>query len=216
MTQKTIALFGAPSQAGTHQPGCLMGPDAYRCASIVESLAMLGHRVEDRGNLAPPLRSHRNHANAHVHHLGDVKAWAEIISAATLDAARSSDMPVILGGDHSISVGTVPALAQHAAASGQPLFVLWLDAHPDLHLLETTASGNLHGTPVAYFLGERGFEGFYPDLPALVEPGNFCALGVRSVDPAERARISAPGRDGPEQRANDQHRIKTPRGCLHA
>ncbi|MEM1234372.1 MAG: arginase family protein, partial [Pseudomonadota bacterium] len=102
-----------------------------------------------------------------------------------------------------IAAGSVPALAAHAAQQGKDLFVLWLDAHPDLHLLDTTASGNLHGTPAAYILGREGFDGHYPPLPAGVKPSNFCALGLRSVDPAERAFIAAAGIDAQDVNAHD-------------
>ncbi|MEL6549846.1 MAG: arginase [Pseudomonadota bacterium] len=205
-----ITLIGAPVQAGTHTKGCLMGPDAYRCAGLPDAFRALGHTVTDMGNIPTPEIHPRNHENSAITTLGEVAAWTQAIHDATLAAARSSNMPVILGGDHSISAGSVPALATHAADMAQPLFVLWLDAHPDLHRLHTTTSGNLHGTPVAYFLGEDGFEGHYPPLQHPVPHAQFCALGLRSVDPAERTLIRDRGLDSHDMRAIDEHGIRAP------
>ncbi|MEO0678402.1 MAG: arginase [Pseudomonadota bacterium] len=207
---KHITLIGAPVQAGTRQRGCVMGPDAYRCAGLPDAFRALGHKVSDLGNLTAPAPCPARHENSAITTLGEVAAWTQTIHDATLNAAACSDMPVILGGDHSISAGSVPALAAHADACGQPLFVLWLDAHPDLHRLETTTSGNLHGTPVAYFLGLEGFAGHYPPLSHPLPAENFCALGLRSVDPAERAIIAARSLDIHDMRAIDEHGIKAP------
>ncbi len=210
MTAKSITLIGAPVQSGTDQGGCLMGPDAYRTAGIGPALQSLGHNVRDQGNVTPAPVGDAAHPNGAVHDLAAVSGWTEALHAATYAAAQSCDMPIILGGDHSLSAGTVPALAHHAADQGQPLFVLWLDAHPDLHRLDTTTSGNLHGTPVAYFLGCDGFEGHYPPLTHPVDPAHFCALGLRSVDPAERAIINELALDIHDMRAIDEHGIKAP------
>ena len=212
MAGKDITLIGAPVQAGTRQPGCLMGPDAYRAAGLPGALRGLGHSVQDRGNLAlpPVLRTAATHENEALRDLATVATWIEVIEHAAFVAATTSDMPIFLGGDHSIAAGTVPAMARHADDANQPLFVLWLDAHPDLHGLHTTQSGNLHGTPVAYFLGLDGFDGFYPPLKHAVDPANFCALGIRSVDPAERELITDRNLDIHDMRAIDEHGIKAP------
>ncbi|MEM8591365.1 MAG: arginase [Pseudomonadota bacterium] len=204
-----ITLIGAPVQAGTQQRGCLMGPDAYRAAGLTEALTGLGYHVEDAGNLPSPQAASMRHENPAITTLGQVSAWSETIHQATAKAAQDS-LPIILGGDHSISAGTVPALAEHAARQDQDLFVLWLDAHPDLQRLSTTTSGNLHGTPVAYFLGCEGFEGHYPPLAKPLNPNNFCALGLRSVDPAERQLIKDLNLDIHDMRAIDEHGIKAP------
>ncbi|MEM9349023.1 MAG: arginase [Pseudomonadota bacterium] len=210
MAHKSISLLGAPVQAGTKQAGCIMGPDAYRSAGLGTVLTSLGHAVEDLGNVTIRPVANVSHPNPAVTRLAEVRAWTEAIHSATYEAACGADMPIILGGDHSISAGTVPALARHAEEEGQPLFVLWLDAHPDLHLLHTTESGNLHGTPVAYFLGREGFDGHYPPLNHPVDPSRFCALGIRSVDPAERDFIGEAGLEVHDMRAIDESGIKVP------
>ena len=116
-------------------------------------------------------------------------------------------MPIFLGGDHSISAGTLSGVARRAKEGGRPLFVLWLDAHPDFHTLETTVSGNLHGVPLAYASGRPGFAGVFPDLAAPVEPTRICTLGLRSVDPAERQALEETGVTVHDMRAIDEHGI---------
>ena len=120
----------------------------------------------------------------------------------------------------------MPGVTRAAFESGRPQFVLWLDAHPDFHTLRTTSSGNLHGTPVAYFTGQPGFEANYPELSAAVAPENVCMMGIRSVDPQERMRLGECGIDVCDMRAIDEfgvatllnrflQRVKSSNGALH-
>ena len=144
---KTVILLGVPMDAGQRRPGCLMGPAAYRVAGIAQAIADQGHAVQDRGDLAPgPVRP-ASCANAAVDQLPAVLAWTQTIAAAGR-AALTEGLPVFMGGDHALSLGSVAGVAAHAAAAGRPLFVLWLDAHSDVHTPLTTTSGNLHGTPL--------------------------------------------------------------------
>jgi arginase len=176
-------LIGAPVDTGQKRAGCLMGPAAYRVAGIAEALATEGHRVTDTGDLAlPPLRPAAC-ANPAVHSLAETVGWTAALAAAA-EAAMAQGMPVFMGGDHSISLGSVAGVAAHAQRSGRPLYVLWLDAHSDYHTPLTTQSGNLHGTPVAYITGAPGFDAF-PPFPAPVPHDRVCLFGLRSVDPAE-------------------------------
>ena len=209
MSLKSCALVGAPVQSGASQPGCIMGPDAYRTARIAEMLTELGHRVTDRGNVAHQTPVDATHPNAAIHDLPQTIAWANALEDAAFKAAQDVDMPIFLGGDHSLSIGTVPGVARYWADQDRPLFVLWLDAHPDFHTLNTTSSGNLHGTPVAYFSGLKGFDA-YPELKAPIDPDNICMLGIRSVDPAENAALIAQNIDVSDMRAIDEHGIAQP------
>jgi arginase len=182
-------LIGAPVDSGQRRPGCLMGPAAYRVAGLAGTLQELGHTVEDRGDLSPaPLRPVAC-TNPAVHHLPETVAWTQSLAAAT-QSAMTHGFPILMGGDHSLSLGSVAGVAAHAAAAGRPLFVLWLDAHTDFHTVETTESGNLHGTPMAYIAGRAGFAPF-PPFPAPVAAENICMFGIRSVDPAEHAALLA-------------------------
>lgn len=206
---RSCALIGAPIDSGASQPGCLMGPASLRVAGLGATLADLGWQVSDLGDLAIAPQRPMAHPNPALHHLAETRAWIEVLSAAARDAARDYDLPIFLGGDHSLSAGTVPGVAAQAAAEGRPLFVLWLDAHPDLHDLNSSDSGNLHGTPMAYFTGQPGFAA-YPPLAGVVAPENLCLMGIRSVDPAERARIAALGLEVHDMRALDEHGVLAP------
>jgi len=183
-------LIGIPTQAGTHQPGCVMGPDAYRTAGISEALTSLGHSVKDYGDISPRNVSVATHQNKAIHHLDQTVGWALELEEVSYNTTSQNDFPIFLGGDHSLSIGSVPGVTRAAQDKGQEQFVLWLDAHPDFHTLDSTDSGNLHGTPTAYFTGESGFEGIYPELKAAVPPKNVCMMGIRSVDTAERQSLA--------------------------
>ncbi|MAQ83339.1 MAG: arginase [Maritimibacter sp.] len=205
---KTV-LVGAPVQTGAAQPGCLMGPASLRTAGLADVLSGLGWTVKDRGDVAIADTDPVPCANPAVRNLADTAAWIEVLTTAAYAAARDSDLPVFMGGDHSISAGTVAGVARHAAETGQAQFVLWLDAHPDLHTLDTTQSGNLHGTPVAYFSGQPGFDA-YPPLTHPVPAGNLCMMGIRSVDSAEHRVIAAEGIAVHDMRAIDETGVLAP------
>ena len=180
-------LIGAPIDSGQQRLGCLMGPSAYRVAGLVQALRELGHSVEDRGDLAPGPLPDVMPENPVVHSLPETLAWTQALKTATGQAVAQG-MPILLGGDHSLALGSVAGVAAHAEAVGRPLFLLWLDAHSDFHTPMTTTSGNLHGTPVAYIAGRSGFSEF-PPFPAPLPADQICLYGIRSVDPAEHAAL---------------------------
>lgn len=187
MTQKNIILVGAPVDCGKRRRGCLMGPDAYRTAGLAEALTALGHSVTDKGNLSAAKVDVAPSSNPLVHALAENVGWTQtLMQAARVEAPKG--LPIFLGGDHALSLGSVAGMAAHAQAQGRPLFVLWLDAHSDFHTPDSSDSGNLHGTPVAYVTGRPGFDAF-PPLPATVPSQNVCMIGLRSVDGAERAAL---------------------------
>ena len=206
MSAKTCILLGVPVQDGAGGLGCDMGPSALRAAGIAPVILDLGYDVEDRGNLAPAPRRAVRHGNPAIRRLTQVVAWIEAIHAATFEASGAG-LPVILGGDHCLAAGTLPALSRRAAAMGREFFVLWLDAHPDVHTLESTESGNLHGVPIAYCAGLPGFDGAFPPLADKVTPQNICMMGLRSVDPAENRVLGAAGIQVHDMRAIDEHGI---------
>ena len=199
-------IVGAPVQEGNAYPGCDMGPSSLRVAGIVSALGQLGHEVEDLGAVRPGAVRPLAHPNAAVKALPEISAWTAAIAAAAY-AASDGAMPIFLGGDHSMSAGSLAGVARRAAGLKRPLFVLWLDAHPDFHTLDTTTSGNLHGVPLAYASGRPGFGGYFPDLAVAVDPGRVCTLGLRSVDPAERRALAEAGVTVHDMRAIDEHGI---------
>ena len=198
--------MGAPVQAGSGRLGCDMGPSAYRAAGLAGALRELGHEVIDRGNLSPASLPEVRHGNAAIKALPEIVAWTEVLASAVYEASGAG-MPITLGGDHSLAAGTLSGLSRRAADLGRPLFVLWLDAHPDLHTLDSTESGNLHGVPMAYVTGRPGFEGIFPPLAAPLDPERVCMMGIRSVDPAERAALAAGGIAVHDMRAIDEHGV---------
>ena len=206
-------LIGAPVDEGQDRPGCLMGPAAYRVARLAETLRALGHTVEDRGDVVRAEGRGETCGNPAVHHLPEMIAWTEALSAAG-KSAMGAGMPIFMGGDHALSLGTVSGVAAHAAAVGRPLFVLWLDAHSDIHSLMTTGSGNLHGTPLGYISGRDGFAPL-PPFPAPVPTANICMFGIRSVDAGEHAILEQTDVEVNDMRVLDEFGIVAPlRGFL--
>ncbi len=208
MTRGTCILIGAPVDSGKSMRGCLMGPDAYRVAGIAEALRDLGYEVVDEGNLAPAPASAPDNLPAHVISPAETIGWTETLAGAA-EVAMKRGLPIFLGGDHSLSLGSVSGTARHAAELGRPLFVLWLDAHSDYHTPQSTASGNLHGTPLAYVTGRDGFHGF-PPVSAPVRHENICLLGLRSVDAGEREMIQGTAMQFHDMREIDETGIARP------
>jgi arginase len=186
-----------------------MGPASLRTAGLAQAIGSLGWSVTDLGDAGISAQTPAPHENAAIHHLAETRAWIEALEPLAYDAVKRFDLPIFMGGDHSMSAGTVPGVARYAAEQGRPLFVLWLDAHPDLHDLSSTDSGNLHGTPMAYFTGQPGFEA-YPPLQAGVAPEALYLMGIRSVDPAEHDRIDALGIEVHDMRAIDETGVLAP------
>jgi arginase len=200
MQSQKIVLVGAPLDCGKARKGCLMGPDAYRTAGIARALTALGHRVTDLGNVAPDANDILERDG--LVNLSETIGWTTALMRSAQEAMQKG-LPIFMGGDHALSLGTVPGVAAHAAQQDRPQFVLWLDAHSDFNTLETTASGNLHGTPLAYATGQSGFDGF-PALPAIVPPNQTCIIGLRSVDLPERELMAGTGVHGYDMRAVDE------------
>ncbi len=184
-----------------------MGPDSYRTAGLAEALSDLGHDVEDMGNLTPA--SHAPEPDdTHLHQPNRTIGWTHRLIRAGQEAAQRG-LPIFLGGDHALALGSVAGMANHAAAVDRPLFVLWLDAHSDFHTPETSPSGNLHGTPLGYVTGRHGFTGF-PVITNPVPEENICIIGLRSVDTAEREALQNSGIRFHDMRQIDEHGIARP------
>ena len=207
MARQTCILIGAPVDSGKRRMGCLMGPDSYRTAGLAQALGDLGHRVEDMGNLTP-VRFPKDQDNDGLYAPNQTIGWTiRLIRAA--EEATGRGMPIFLGGDHSLSLGSVAGVANHAATQGRAQFVLWLDAHSDFHTPATTTSGNLHGTPLGYVTGRAGFAGF-PLITNPVPEENICIIGLRSVDGPERAALEASNIHRHDMREIDETGIARP------
>ncbi|MEY4138328.1 MAG: hypothetical protein RLZZ371_510 [Pseudomonadota bacterium] len=148
----TISLIGAPTDIGAGSRGASMGPEALRVANIVSVLQSHGLEVQDRGNLngphnpwLPPVDGYR--------HLAQVAAWNQTVFDAVYAELQQNRLPILLGGDHCLGLGSISAVARHCRDSGKKLRVLWLDAHADFNTSTLTPSGNLHGMPLACLCG---------------------------------------------------------------
>ncbi|NUB43518.1 arginase [Fertoebacter nigrum] len=202
-------LIGAPIDSGQRRPGCLMGPSAYRVAGIAQAIRDLGHGVTDWGDVALGELPKGECPNPAVHSLRETLGWTEVLADKTDDALSQGGFPIILGGDHSLALGSVAGAAAYAARRDVPLFLLWLDAHSDFHTPMTTTTGNLHGTPVAYIAGRDGFEAF-PPFPKPIPADRICLYGIRSVDPAEHAALLDHDIAINDMRVLDEHGIVAP------
>ncbi len=226
-SEKQIVLVGAPVDEGAGQRGCLMGPDAFRTAGLAETLQALGHTVSDHGNLQPAdaggIAAPRPVLKNYAAYVG----WTRSLHAKAAELGAGSAVPIYLGGDHSMAAGTVSGQAQAAADKGRPLFLLWLDAHSDFHTFDSTASGNLHGTPLAFLCGLPGFDDLLGGpFEHAIDPKNVEILGVRSIDTAERMRLRDLGIGVSDMRRIDEEgmaallrpfleRVKAQDGLLH-
>ena len=200
---KAVTLIGVPLEEGSGRGGCAMGPAALRIAGIGSALGELGYRVTDAGDLRPtPATELGEHA--HAHNLPVVAAFTRAIEDRTYRAAAEGTLPVLLGGDHSLSMGSVSGMARRARELGRPLFVLWLDAHADFNTPSTSPSGNIHGMPVAFFCGKAEFAPILPAGRPFVDPRQVYQVGIRSVDDDERLAITENGVNVFDMRAIDE------------
>ncbi len=201
--QPTLTLIGAPTDVGASVLGASMGPDALRIAGIARALRARGLAVIDHGNLPGPGNPQEQPASG-FRHLPEVTAWNESVFAAVLTELRAGRLPLLMGGDHCLAIGSISAVAQHCRETGRRLKVLWFDAHADANTPASTPSGNLHGMPVACLLG-HGPAG----LTALagttaLQPGQISQVGLRSVDDSEKQFIKEHGIEVFDMRAIDE------------
>jgi len=206
MSPQTCILVGAPMDCGKQRKGCLMGPDAFRTAGLAEALTDLGHNVTDHGNVAPAPFTPQEHPKLIA--LEETIGWTESLADAS-EAAMKDGVPIFMGGDHALSLGTVLGALRHARSVNRPQFVLWLDAHTDFHTPDTTDSGNLHGTPLGYVTGRAGFGGF-PVVDHPLPQENLAIMGLRSVDTAERDAMQSTAITHVDMRQIDETGIATP------
>ena len=185
-----IRLIGAPTDVGAGSRGASMGPEALRVAGLQAVLQNNGLTVRDSGNVSgpgnpwqPPVAGYR--------HLAEVVAWNQAVHAAVGAALAAGDLPLLMGGDHCLGIGSVSAVARHCRQSGRKLRVLWLDAHADFNTSSLTPTGNLHGMPVAVLCGQgpQALTHLSGTSPALL-PSAVRQIGIRSVDAGEKQLLS--------------------------
>jgi arginase len=187
MAERGTAIIGAALDLGAGRRGVDMGPSAIRYAGLEERLTSLGLDCADWGNVETAVAEATASGDPRARFLSEIRSTCERIAARVGEAVGEGRLPIVLGGDHSIALGTLGGLA---AAAGGPGAALWIDAHGDLNTPQTTPSGNVHGMPLAAALGHggAGFQSEAWPLPAL-EPARTTLIGVRSLDDGERALL---------------------------
>lgn len=193
MSNRTIALVGVPTDIGAGDRGASMGPEALRVARIAEKLRARGYEVLDRGNLhgpqnpwLPPVDGYR--------HLPEVAEWNRAVHEAIHAELKQDHLPIMLGGDHCLAIGSISAVARHCRERGRKLRILWLDAHTDFNTAAATPSGNIHGMPVACLTGNgpEVLTSIGGHTPAIT-PAELRQIGIRSVDEGEKRLVRTAG-----------------------
>jgi arginase len=205
----TVALIGAPTDAGAGRRGASMGPEALRVAGLDKALRRLGRTVVDRGNVTGPANPEQPRAGDY-RHLAEVAAWCRSVHDAVYASLAAGEVPVLMGGDHSVAIGSVAAVARYCAAQRRPLAMFWLDAHADFNTASSSPSGNIHGMPVGVMAGHGPRElvelaGFAPMLPA----SRIVEIGIRSVDAIEKKIVVESGMVVYDMRRIDELRMRT-------
>jgi arginase len=208
MSASTIALIGAPTDIGAGHRGASMGPEALRVAGLAEALRERGLEVIDAGNLVGPVNPWLPPTEGY-RHLAEVVAWNRAVMDAVYGQLRQGRLPILLGGDHCLGVGSITAVARHCREAGKKLRVLWLDAHADFNTSDVTPSGNVHGMPVACLcgVGPQALTHLGGSAPAM-QPSDIRQIGIRSVDQGEKRLVKEYGLDIYDMRYIDEIGMK--------
>ena len=207
-TYPPVSLIGAPTDVGAGHRGARMGPEALRIAGLGEALVARGVDVRDIGNLDGPRNPWRKPV-AGYRHLAEVVAWNRAVMEAVGSELRDGRLPILMGGDHCLGLGSITAVARHCRGRGKRLRVLWLDAHADFNTSRVTPSGNIHGMPVACLcgIGPDELTRLGGDAPAM-QASEIRQVGIRSVDPEEKRLIKQHGIDVYDMRYIDENGMK--------
>jgi arginase len=189
-----IRIIGVPMDLGASRRGVDMGPSALRVAGLRSRLKQLGRHVEDIGNVPVPQPEEQHYGEKNAKYLSEISETCRSLAEIVRNALDEDLCPLILGGDHSIAVGTTSGVAQHFRKDSKRIGMIWLDAHGDMNTPETSPSGNVHGMPLASIMGYgppelTGFAGFKP----LVEPRHVVLVGIRELDSKERRLVKESG-----------------------
>ena len=199
-----LTLIGAPTDVGASVLGASMGPDALRIAGIARALQGLGLAVQDLGNLSGP-GNPQAAPQGGFRHLAEVTAWNQAVFAATLSALQAGRLPLLMGGDHCLAIGSISAVARHCRAHARRLKVLWFDAHADANTPASSPSGNLHGMPVACLLGHGPAQLMQlAGTGAALQAEQITLVGVRSVDATEKSFVNTLGIEVYDMRSIDE------------
>ncbi len=194
MPRSHIAIIGAPLDLGQGRRGVDMGPSAVRVANLNARLASLGYAVEDLGNVPVEQAEASPEGHPHAKYLPQIAATCQRLAVLVGETLSRGSIPLVLGGDHSVAVGTVSGVSQYFREKGQRVGLIWLDAHADMNTPESSPSGNVHGMPLACIAGMGP-----PELTELfgykpkIDPRNTVIVGLRDVDQMERPHVRDSG-----------------------
>ena len=207
-TPARLSLIGAPTDIGAGHRGASMGPEALRVAGIAEALASRGFDVADRGNLAGPVNPWQPPKDGY-RHLPEVIQWTRSVMDSVHAELMGGRLPILLGGDHCLAIGSITAVARHCRERGRKLRILWLDAHADFNTNTLTPSGNIHGMPVACLCGNgpRELVELGGSSPA-ISAASISQIGIRSVDAGEKKLVHDTGLDIYDMRYIDEMGMK--------
>ncbi|HUO66522.1 MAG TPA: arginase [Gammaproteobacteria bacterium] len=207
--QPTVALIGAPTDIGAGRRGASMGPEALRVAGLDKSLRRLGCEVRDRGNVSGPINPEAPRLDGY-RHLAEVEIWCRNARDAVYSSLCAGEFPILMGGDHSLAIGSLAALSRFCAEQGKTLAMFWLDAHSDFNVASSSPSGNIHGMPVAVICGHGPAEltGLGMQTPML-GADKIVQIGIRSVDEIEKRLVVGSGLVVYDMRRIDELRMRT-------
>jgi arginase len=205
-----IAIIGAPMDLGAGRRGVDMGPSAIRLAGLDERIRSLGYEVEDLGNVSVVQPESTPVGPQRARYLPQITKTCERLAAMVETALEQHKMPVVLGGDHSIAIGTVAGVSHHYRKQGQKIGLIWIDAHADMNTPDTSPSGNVHGMPLACCIGKGPEEltnlyGFSPK----VDPRNVALVGIRDVDKLEVEQVRNAGMQAFTMRDIDERGLRS-------
>ena len=184
-----VSLIGVPTDVGAGTLGARMGPDALRVAGLAQAIAQFGVDVKDLGNLDGPANPWQDAVDG-FRHLPEVVKWNQLLHDAMYAELKAGRLPIMLGGDHCLGIGSISAVAKHCRDTGKKLRVLWFDAHADFNTATLTPSGNIHGMPVACLCGHgpQGLIEIGGHIPA-INAKDIRQIGIRSVDEGEKRMV---------------------------
>jgi arginase len=194
MRQSHITIIGAPLDLGQGRRGVDMGPSAMRVANLNARIAALGYQVEDLGNVPAEQAESSPEGDSHAKYLSQIASACGRLAGMVGETLARGNVPLVLGGDHSVATGTMAGVARHFRERGGKAGIIWVDAHADMNTPESSPSGNVHGMPLACILGMGPEEltGLAGHIP-MVDARNAAIVGLRDVDQAERLNVRGSG-----------------------
>jgi arginase len=210
MSRSHIAIIGAPLDLGQGRRGVDMGPSAVRVANLNARVASLGYHVEDRGNVPVEQAESAPEGHPRAKYLPQIATTCQRLAEAVEETLTGGGLPLVLGGDHSVAVGTVSGVSHFFRQRDQSIGLIWLDAHADMNTPESSPSGNVHGMPLACIVG-RGPEELTSifDYQPKVEPRNVVIVGLREVDTPEKPNVREYGVHTFTMREIDEQGMRT-------